>query len=160
MEWATQLCYAGSFYRNDELISAKLSDLDLQDHMLKVKGKGRKERKVSFGTKTSKVLRKWLDRRNELENAYDNNIFISDNGDKLKPRNVQRLITRIQKKAGLENEKVSPHSLRRTSATLNAKNGMGAYQLQHMYGWNQTDTALKYIRLSGRDVKEAMFQRN
>ena len=142
--------------RLEELVSAKLSDLDIQDRMLKIKGKGRKERKVSFNPKTSKVLRKWLDRRKEQDNIYDDNIFISEGGEELKERNVQRIVTRIQERAGLGDEKVCPQILRRTSATLAAKNDMRAFQIQQMYGWEQIETALKYIRISGRDVKEAM----
>lgn len=142
--------------RLNELIKAVISDLDIPEHSLKVCGKGGKERLVSFGSQLSKVLRKWLNRREELDKIYDENIFISEKGDQLKKRNVQRIITRIQKKAGLEDEKVSAHVLRHTSATLVAKEGMRVYELKQVYGWSKTETAEKYIHLSGRDVKKAV----
>ncbi|MBS3793098.1 tyrosine-type recombinase/integrase [Candidatus Bipolaricaulota bacterium] len=119
-------------------------------------GKGAKERSVSFGAKVYKALRKWLITREELDEIYDDNIFLDRNGEKLKKRNVQRIITTIQDKADLGDEDILPHVLRHTSATLSAKNGMNVSQLKQMYGWEQLETAKKYIHLSGRGVKEAI----
>src|SRR6056297_3305983 len=158
--WAGQrnytmlLLFIDTGLRLNELVTAKLDKLDLPEHVLTVFGKGSKERVVSFGTKVSKALRRWLDKRNDLEAIYDDEyLFVDNKGEKLKKRNVQQIITRIQKRAGLEDQTISPHVLRHTSATLAARNGMSVFQLTQMYGWSKLETAQKYIHMSGRDVK-------
>ncbi|MCF7889838.1 tyrosine-type recombinase/integrase [Candidatus Bipolaricaulota bacterium] len=149
------LMFVETGLRVSELISAKISKYKPSEHELTVCGKGRKERIVSWGSKVAKPFRKWLDRRDELDKIYDDTIFISENGEKLKRRNVQRIVTRIQEKAGLGDEKVSPHCLRRTSATLAAKYGMRERDLKKVFGWSKSVTAERYVNLSGRDVKDA-----
>lgn len=155
-DYTMLLLFIESGLRLNEMVSAEVDNLDLENHLLTVSGKGNKERNVSFGAKVCKVMRKWMVKREELEKVYDNNIFLDRGGETLNRRNVQDRINKIQQEAGLGNEKVSPHVLRHTSVTLSAKNGMNATQLRQMYGWKSLKTAIKYIHLSGRDVKEAM----
>ncbi|MBS3788882.1 tyrosine-type recombinase/integrase [Candidatus Bipolaricaulota bacterium] len=155
-DYTMLLLFIESGLRLNEMISIRVGDLNFGNHLLTVVGKGNKERNVSFGAKVCKALRKWLARRDELNNIYDENIFLDRGGEALNKRNVQDRINRIQKRAGLGKEKVSPHVLRHTSATLSAKNGMNAAQLRQIYGWKSLETAIKYIHLSGKDVKKAM----
>jgi len=82
-------------------------------------------------------------------------IFISQGGDKLKVRNVEQLVTRIQKKAGLEDTKVSPHVLRHTAATFAVENGLTAFQLKSQFGWEQIGTALRYVHMSDKSLQES-----
>lgn len=141
--------------RLSEFINAELDDLDLKRRSLKVHGKGAKDRKVFFGKKTFHCLRHWLRIRDDVEQVWDDTVFISQNGDKLKKRNVQRLITRIQKKADLEEIQVSPHVLRHTAATLAVQNGLDAFSLKRQFGWEKIQTALRYVHMSGKKVQEA-----
>ena len=141
--------------RLNEFVSSKLEDLDLKRRSLKVHGKGAKDRKVFFGKKTFHCLRHWLRIRENIDQVWDETIFISQNGDKLKKRNVQRLISRIQNKAGLEEIQVSPHVLRHTAATLAVQNGLDAFSLQKQFGWEEIETALRYVHMSGEKVQEA-----
>ncbi|MEF8799239.1 MAG: tyrosine-type recombinase/integrase, partial [Candidatus Bipolaricaulota bacterium] len=82
--------------RLNELVNAKLENLDLENRSIKVHGKGAKERRVFFGKNNYKCLRYWLKTRKEVGPIWDQTIFISQNGDKLKKRHVQRAISRIQ----------------------------------------------------------------
>lgn len=142
--------------RLNELINASLNDLDMKNRSLKVHGKGAKDRKVYFGKKTFRTLRQWLKIRDyKPEQTWDDTIFISQNGDKLKERNVDHLVTKVQKKAGLENIKVSPHVLRHTSATLAVENGLNAFQLKQQFGWEEIETALRYVHLSDKSLQES-----
>jgi len=113
--------------RRNELINAKLENLDLEQRSIKVHGKGAKDRRVYFGKNNYRCLKNWVGMRDEVKNVLDDTIFISQNGDKLKKRHVGRVITRIQKKAGLEDVQVSPHVLRHTSATLAVQNGLDPF---------------------------------
>ena len=142
--------------RLNELMNALLEDLDMKNRSLKVHGKGAKDRKVFFGKKTFRTLRHWLKiREYKPEQIWDDTVFISQNGDKLKERNVEHLVTKIQKKAGLEDIKVSPHVLRHTSATLAVENGLNAFQLKRQFGWEEIETALRYVHLSDKSLQES-----
>ena len=142
--------------RLNELVNALLDDLDMKNRSLKVHGKGAKDRKVYFGKRGFRTLRHWLKiREGKPKRIWDDTVFISQNGDKLKRRNVQHLVTRIQKRAGLEDTKVSPHVLRHTSATLAVENGLTAFQLKSQFGWEEIDTALRYVHLSDKSLQES-----
>jgi len=142
--------------RLNELINAKIKDLDLKNRSLKVHGKGAKDRKVYFGKKTLRTLRHWMKIRNyNPEKVWEDTIFISQGGEKLKVRNVEQLVSRIQKKAGLEDTKVSPHVLRHTAATFAVENGLTAFQLKSQFGWEQIGTALRYVHMSDKSLQES-----
>lgn len=129
--------------RLNELVNAKLGDHDLDQRSLKVHGKGAKDRKVYFGKNNYKCLRHWLKMREEVENLFVDTIFISQEGEKLKKRHLQQVISRIQEQAGLEDVQVSTHVLRHTAATLAVQNGLDAFSLKRQFGWEQMRTALK-----------------
>ena len=138
-----------------ELINAEIDDLDLKRRSLKVHGKGAKDRKVFFGKSTFRTLKHWLRiREKKPERIWDETIFISQKGDKLKKRNLQHLVTRIQKKAGLGDTKVSPHVLRHTAATLAVQNELDAFSLKRQFGWEEIDTALRYVHMSDKSLQE------
>ena len=159
-EWANKrnhtmlIVFVDMGLRLSELINAQLDDLDKKRRSLKVRGKGAKDRKVFFGKRTFRALKKWLRVRDNVERAWDDTVFIPQNGEKLKKRNIQRLISRIQKSAGLEDVKISPHVLRHTAATLAVQNGLDTFSLKTQFGWEQIDTALKYVHLSGKTLQE------
>lgn len=149
-------CFLDMGLRREELINAKVDDYNTAKCTLVVKGKGRKERKVACAPETDKTIRKWLKKRDKLDEIYEDTIFISKNGEKLKPRNLNRRISRIQDWADLEDEKVSPHILRHTAATLAAENGMNTFQLKRFFGWSEIETADRYVDASDRRVKKAI----
>jgi len=142
--------------RLQEVITAKLSNLDLDHQSIKVHGKGAKDRKVFFGEETDKRLRKWLRVREDIEaRVSSNTIFIDLNGNQIKPRNLERLISRMQKRADLEDIKLSPHIFRHTAATMAVDNGMDVFSLKRIFGWEQLETAMKYVHMSGKRLEEA-----
>ena len=93
--------------------------------------------------------------REEVENVLDDTIFISQNGEKLKKRHLQHVVSRIQEKAGLEEVQVSPHVLRHTAATLAVQNGLDIFSLKRQFGWEQMRTALKYVHMSDKALQES-----
>lgn len=141
--------------RLNEFVNAKLTNLNLEQRSIKVQGKGAKDRRVYFGKTNYKVLSHWLKMRDEVNNILENTIYISQNGDKLKKRHVQRVITRIQGKAGLGDVQVSPHVLRHTAATLAVQNGLDVFSLKRQFGWEQMRTALKYVHMSDGALQES-----
>jgi len=149
------LCFLDMGLRLNELINSEIYNLNMKERTLKIHGKGSKDRMVFFGLETYKCLNKWLDKRERKGRIEDEDIlFISQNGDKLKTRHVQRTITRIQRKGEMEDVKVSPHVLRHTAATLAVSNGMQAFALKRFFGWESIRTAMKYVHMSDQSVKE------
>ena len=146
--------------RRQELIDAKHEHLDLDGRSLKVEGKGSKDRKVYFGKSTARFLKKWLKVRDKISAPVEvDNVFIGQNGLELKPRNVNRILNRISKRAGMDDADVSPHVLRHTSATMAVENGLDAFALKKQFGWEDIETAQRYVHMSGKRLEEA-FKRS
>ncbi len=160
-QWAGQrnytitICFVDMGLRLSELINSKIKDLSISERRIKVHGKGSKDRMVYFGHETYKALRRWLDIRDKKGKPFDETIFISQTGEKLKKRYVQHIISDLQEEAGLEDIKVSPHVLRHTAATLAVENGIGPFHLQIYFGWESIRTAQKYVHMDGSSVKES-----
>lgn len=148
-------CFIDMGLRLNELTAAKCSDLDFQERTLKVYGKGAKDRMVFFGLETYKSLRKWISTREDKGEPLEDTIFISQNGDRLKHRYVQRIITKIQERAELQDTKVSPHVLRHTAATLAVRNGMEPFALKRFFGWEKIETAMRYVHMNNKAVKQS-----
>ena len=149
------LLFIDTGIRMSELRNALIDDLDLEDHSLKVHGKGAKDRKVFYGTKTARYLHKWLRVRDKLNNIFDETIFIDQKGKRIEKRHIQQIISRIHERAGLEDKQVSPHVLRHTAATLAVQNGLDPFSLKQQFGWEDIQTALRYVHMNGQRVKNA-----
>lgn len=142
--------------RRGELIGASLQDLNLEGLYIKVHGKGAKDRRVYFGRRTRMMINRWLRVRESIKaEIEDETLFIGMNGERLKDRNVNRLINRIQDRAGLNHIKVSPHVFRHTSATMAIENGMDPYALREQFGWEDIQTSFRYLHMTGKRLKEA-----
>lgn len=141
--------------RLNELVTSKLENLNLEQRSLKVHGKGAKDRKVYFGKNNYKCFKHWLKIRENVTDVFSNTIFISQTGERLKKRHVERTINRIQEKAGLDDVQVSPHVLRHTAATLAVQNGLDVFSLKRQFGWEQMETALKYVHMSDKALQES-----
>jgi len=137
------------------LVTAKLKDLSFDNRSLKVHGKGAKDRFVYFGVRTYKTLRHWLKIRDKKSEVLDETLFVTERGERLKKRYVQHIVTDLQEAAGLEEIKLSPHVLRHTVATMAVKNGMDPFTLKRIFGWEQIETALRYIHLSEKSLEES-----
>lgn len=141
--------------RLNELVTSKIENLNLKQRSLKVHGKGAKDRRVYFGKNNYRCLKHWLKLRGEVSDIISNTIFISQTGERLKKRHVERTINRIQEKAGLQDVQVSPHVLRHTAATLAVQNGLDVFSLKRQFGWEQMETALKYVHMSDKALQES-----
>lgn len=149
------LTFIDTGMRLNEFRNAKIEDLDLENYSIKVHGKGAKDRKVFFGKKTAKALHRWLRVRDDMGQVWDDTIFIDQKGNNIKERNVQRIISKAQERAGLEDTKVSAHVLRHTAATFAVKNGLKAFPLKQQFGWERIKTALRYVHMAGDEVGKA-----
>lgn len=146
----------GTGIRRNELIDLNVDTVRLTERMFRVKGKGEKERLVFFGPKLARKLRRYIGLRSTLSGiAYQEALFVTSTGERLKPRNVHQIVSRLGKKAGITGVRCSPHTLRHTFATRYIANGGDPYALQELLGHSDPKTTMVYVHMTGKRLKEA-----
>jgi integrase/recombinase XerC len=139
-----ELLYSSGL-RVSELVGLNTNQLDLELGIVKVMGKGRKERIVPVGMKAIESLRSYLIGRGALER--DDPIFINALGGRLTARSVGRLIKKYSRHSGIF-RKVSPHSLRHSFATHLLDAGADIREIQEMLGHSSLSTTQRYTHVS------------
>jgi len=139
-----ELLYSSGL-RVSELVGLNLNQLDSDLGIVRVMGKGRKERIVPVGVKAIDALKAYLEGRGGL--TGDGPIFINHTGGRLTARTVGRLIKKYTRHSGIF-RKVSPHSLRHTFATHLLDAGADIREIQEMLGHSSLSTTQRYTHVS------------
>jgi len=142
-----ELLYASGL-RVSELTGLNLEDLSLSERLVRVRGKGRKERLVPFGRKAEESLRAYLPRRPELgpSSAAGDAVFLSRLGTRLTPRSVERAMDKYIRRMAVR-RKISPHSLRHSFASHLLSRGADLRVIQELLGHESLATTQKYTHL-------------
>ena len=135
--------------RVSELVNIKVHDIDVEERIIKVFGKGSKERFVFFTSKTKELLINYFIKRKEK--AITDNLLINYKGEKLTERSVQKIIKLVGEKIGLD---IHPHLLRHTFATDLLNKGADIRMIQELLGHENLDTTQIYTHVSNSRVKE------
>jgi integrase/recombinase XerC len=135
--------------RVSELVSLDLARVDLENMLVRVFGKGGKERIVPFGELASRAIRAYLVDRLELvqRGRGTDALFVNARGGRLTARSVQRLLERYLRDAALRSS-LSPHSLRHAFATHLLERGCDLRSIQELLGHQSLSTTQKYTSLS------------
>ena len=139
-----ELLYSSGL-RVSELVGLNSNQLDLELGVVRVMGKGRKERIVPVGMKAIDALKVYLERRGRLKEEEP--IFVNSSGGRLTARSVGRLIKKYTRHSGIF-RKVSPHSLRHTFATHLLDAGADIREIQEMLGHSSLSTTQRYTHVS------------
>src|SRR4030067_2294129 len=139
-----ELLYSSGL-RVSELVGLDSNQLDLDLGMVRVMGKGRKERIVPVGVKAIEVFNAYLEERGMLKGEEP--IFINSLGGRLTARSVGRLIKKYSRFSGIF-RKVSPHSLRHTFATHLLDAGADIREIQEKLGHSSLLTTQRYNHVS------------
>lgn len=139
-----ELLYSSGL-RVSELVGLNLNQLDSDLGIVRVMGKGRKERIVPVGVKAIDALKAYLEGRGGF--TGDGPIFINHTGGRLTARTVGRLIKKYTRHSGIF-RKVSPHSLRHTFATHLLDAGADIREIQEMLGHSSLSTTQRYTHVS------------
>lgn len=139
-----ELLYSSGL-RVGELVGMNLDQLDLDLGIVKVMGKGRKERIVPVGMKAAEALKAYMEERGVLDG--EGPLFVNPKGERLTARTVERLVKSYSKRSGIF-RKVSPHSLRHTFATHLLDAGADIREIQEMLGHASLSTTQRYTHLS------------
>lgn len=138
--------------RVSELVGLSDGDVDFQLGIVRVYGKGRKERIVPIGGKAIEALRAYLPRRDEVlarrkKSGPRAPLFINPRGTRLTARSVARILQKHVLRSGLL-RKMSPHALRHTFATHLLDAGADLRAIQEMLGHVSLSTTQRYTHVS------------
>jgi integrase/recombinase XerC len=144
--------------RVSELVGLDETDLDRAQQMLRVRGKGRKERIVPFGAKAQTAMDNYWPLRAQLLAKRKSNygataIFLNFAGTRLSARSVRRIVTKYVKLAGVD-WNLHPHSLRHAFATHLLADGADLRAIQELLGHASLSTTQKYTHASIRQLME------
>ena len=141
--------------RVGELVSIKISDIDRNNNLIKVMGKGSKERYVFYGSYAADILDLYLSdgRKKILKNKNSDYLFINKNGGMLSTRYVRKIIDDVVLKCEI-NYHISPHTLRHTFATDLLNNGADLMSVKELLGHSTIDTTSIYTHVSNEQIKK------
>jgi integrase/recombinase XerC len=139
-----ELLYSSGL-RVSELVGLDTSQLDQELGIVKVMGKGRKERIVPVGKKAIEALQTYLKDRGHV--GADAPVFVNTRGGRLTSRSVGRLVKKYTRHSGVF-RKISPHSLRHTFATHLLDAGADIREIQEMLGHASLSTTQRYTHIS------------
>ena len=140
--------------RVSELVGCNMANLDIAGEVVRVKGKGNRERLIPFGRPAVKAMREYFPSREEqlrkcLQQGrkFDNEaVFLNGRGTRLTSRSVERLIGEYGRRAGID-KPVTPHVLRHSFATHLLEMGADMRSVQEMLGHASLSTTQKYTHL-------------
>ena len=136
--------------RVSELIGIRRDQVDLAGGVLRVMGKGAKEREVPFGSTAKQALWSYMARRGEVPGQ--DLLFVNRYGGRLCRYWIEKAIRNLGRELNIQGVRVSPHTLRHTFATQYIKNGGDAFSLQKILGHSTLDMVRIYVGLADTDV--------
>ena len=153
-----ELLYSAGI-RVSELTELELRNLDLTQNIIKVFGKGSKERLVPIGKKCSETLKKYLKKRELIALKYNSKpyLFLNSDGTKITRQKVYKLIHSL---GSLVGKNISPHTIRHSFATHLLERGADLRVVQELLGHASIVTTQLYTHVSKKTLREVYFKIN
>ena len=141
--------------RVSELVSRDIANLDFVEEVLRVRGKGNKERLVPVGRPAIEAVNGWLPQRGQLikeraargKAVEQNALFLNGQGSRLSARSVERIVKAYGERAGIS-QMVTPHALRHSFATHLLEMGADLRSVQELLGHASLSTTQRYTHLT------------
>ncbi|MEQ8843290.1 MAG: tyrosine recombinase XerC [Phycisphaerales bacterium] len=148
--------------RVSELVGLMFADIDFEQRVMRVQGKGNKDRLVPLGQRAVDTISRYVERlRTDPRfasvlkgDAEKTPLFINKHGKRLSSRSVRRKLDKYLGQVGLDSS-ISPHTLRHTFATHLLDNGADLRSVQALLGHQSLSTTQVYTHLSGQRLREA-----
>lgn len=144
--------FYSSGLRLSELAGLDLTDIDFSQKLLKVRGKGRKERIVPIGDPAIKAVREYLEKVGEIKketkgDVFKRPLFLNSRGERITTRSIARIVNEETGKSGI-GRKISPHALRHSFATHLLNAGADLRSIQELLGHESLSTTQKYTAVN------------
>jgi integrase/recombinase XerC/integrase/recombinase XerD len=137
--------------RLSELAGLKLEDINMEQGLLKVMGKGAKERIVPMGVQSRRVLQRYIFQyRPKPLIPDDNHVFISSHGFPITANSIKLVFSRISRRANVP--RLHAHLCRHTFATRYVSSGGNIFALQLILGHSSLEMVKRYVSLSSSNI--------
>lgn len=143
--------------RVGELVAVNDGDLDLKEGLVRVRGKGRRERLTPVGSFAVRALKTWLTRRQLGKKELSGRqapVFVNKFGERITTRSVGRMLEKYLKQTGLD-LRTTPHTLRHSFATHLLDRGADIRSVQELLGHKSLVTTQIYTHVSTAGLKAA-----
>ena len=149
----------GAGLRVSEAVGLEKNGVSLEERIVRVVGKGSKERLVPLGRPAAEAVRRYLALgRPHLDRRYRPELFLNARGGALTRAGAFLILRKLADRAGLEPGRVHPHLLRHSFATHLLEGGADLRSVQEMLGHADLGTTERYTHVSDRRRREIYFQ--
>ena len=148
-----ELLYSSGL-RVSELVGLNIEDVDFFGEVLRVRGKGKKERLVPAGSKALNAIRDYILVRGDGGTQNKGPVFLNKGKTRLTDRSVRRIVLKYARRIAL-NKNISPHVLRHTFATHLLDRGADLRSVQELLGHENLSTTQIYTHVTTKRLKEA-----
>lgn len=135
-----------------ELVGLNKEDVDFIGGVLKVYGKGKKERLAPIGDRASRAIRSYLEKLKTSSIKEKKAVFLNKSERRMSDRAIRRILEKYIRKTSL-NEKISPHSLRHSFATHLLDRGADLRSVQELLGHANLSTTQIYTHVTTERMK-------
>ena len=149
-----ELMYATGL-RVSELVELKLNDIDFSDDIIRIMGKGSKERIIPIGDIALEYLEEYINNHRSLMlkgNSCDY-VFLNNHGKKMTRQGFFKIIKKIAKDVGINSE-ISPHTLRHSFASHLLKYGADLRTIQELLGHSDISTTQVYTHIANEELRK------
>ena len=142
----------GTGLRVSEIVNLSLNDIDMTNCLIRIMGKGSKEREIPLGEYSIYYLKEYLNLRGTmLKNKYCDKLFLNNHGQGMTRQGFFKNLKQLLKEKGL-NQNISPHTLRHSFATHLLNHGADLRSIQEMLGHSDIATTKIYTHISNEKV--------
>lgn len=154
-DWAAAEMLYATGMRVGELVGSDIGDVDLGERLVRVMGKGSKERVVPFGVPAARAVRLWLDRGRPqiVQESVTPALFLGRRGRRVDQRQIREAIHRLASLVGIGD--VAPHALRHTAATHLVGGGSDLRSVQEVLGHASLTTTQRYTHVTAERLRES-----
>lgn len=141
--------------RISELINLEVGSVDYDECIVRVNGKGKKERIIPLGATAIDALKtyQYNYRIFLIRNENNKYLFLNRNGDKISRQGFFKILKKLAVNSGI-NKDISPHTLRHTFATYMLNNGADLRVIQELLGHENLETTEIYSHISNKKIKD------
>ena len=153
-DWTMILMLLDTGLRASEITGLTVVDVNLEDGLMKVYGKGNKERVVPIGARVQRAVWKYLQRHHpQPANPLCSTLFLTATGNPITTDRLRAIIEKYARKAAIEGVRCSPHTFRYTCAISYLRNGGDVFSLQRILGHSSLEIVRIYVNLAEADIK-------